>query len=156
MSVDDVTTVLDRAGARYEVIHHDHTESALAEAQAVGAAADEVAKTLIVTTPRGYLRVVVPASERVDLAKLRELVSGAKKQVHLASEDELAHEYPEFDLGAVPPFGGTHEDEVVVDESLAKREQVIVEAGSHEESLRLSVDDLLRVTHAEVADIVMH
>ena len=108
------------------------------------------------TTPRGYLRVVVPASERVDLAKLRELVGGAKKQVHLASEDELAHEYPEFDLGAVPPFGGTHEDEVVVDESLAKREQVIVEAGSHEESLRLSVDDLLRVTHAEVADVVMH
>ena len=155
MSVDDVTTVLDRAGARYEVIHHEHTESALAEAQAVGAAPDEVAKTLIVATPGGYLRAVVAASERVDLAKLRELVGAGKKQVHLASEDDLAHEYPEFDLGAVPPFGGTHEDPVIVDESLAKHDRVIVEAGSHEESVRLSVDDLVRVTHAEVADIVV-
>jgi Ala-tRNA(Pro) deacylase len=156
VTVADVTRVLEDAGARFEVIHHPHTESALAEAQAVGVTPEEVAKTLIVTTATGHVRAVVPANERIDIAKVRRLMGESKRRVHLASEDELAIEYPEFDLGAVPPFGGTHEDVVIVDEGLTRRERVIVEAGTHEESVRLSVDDLLRVTHAEVADIVMH
>jgi hypothetical protein len=33
----------------------------------------------------------------------------------LASEDELARAYPEYDLGAVPPFGGASHDRVLVD-----------------------------------------
>jgi len=155
VTVADVTRVLEDAGARFEVIHHPHTESALAEAEAVGVNPDEVAKTLIVTTTRGHVRAVVPASERIDIAKVRRLMGESKRRIHLASEQELAEEYPEFELGAVPPFGGTTEDPVVVDRRLAERETVVLEAGSHEDSVRVTVHDLLRVTHAEVADICM-
>jgi Ala-tRNA(Pro) deacylase len=83
------------------------------------------------------------------------LMGESKRRVHLTSEEELRDEYPEFELGAVPPFGGTHEDPVVVDQRLAERQTVVLEAGSHEESVRVTVVDLLRVTHAEVADICM-
>jgi Ala-tRNA(Pro) deacylase len=96
---------------------------------------------------------VLPASERIDLRKLREVRGGGKKQVHLASEKDLARDYPEFDLGAVPPIGGGRRDPVVVDSRLAERDSVVLEAGSHEESVRVPTGDLLRVTEAEVADI---
>jgi Ala-tRNA(Pro) deacylase len=155
VTVADVTRVLEEAGARFEVIHHEHTESALAEANAIGVTPDEVAKTLIVTTPQGHVRAVVPANERIDIAKVRRLMGESKRRVHLTSEQELADEYPEFELGAIPPFGGTHEDPVFVDQKLAERQTVVLEAGSHEDSVRVTVDDLLRVTRAEVADICM-
>jgi Ala-tRNA(Pro) deacylase len=96
---------------------------------------------------------VLPASERIDVHKLREITGGGKKDVHLASEEDLARDYPEFDLGAVPPFGGSSRDPVVVDRRLAGRDSIVLEAGSHEHSLRLPAADLLRIAHAEIADI---
>jgi prolyl-tRNA editing enzyme YbaK/EbsC (Cys-tRNA(Pro) deacylase) len=72
--------------------------------------------------------------------------------MHLASEDNLARDYPHFALGAVPPFGG-REDQVLVDERIAGRDSVVVEAGSHEKSVRLKASDLVRLTSAQVADI---
>jgi Ala-tRNA(Pro) deacylase len=149
---EDLTRVLDEAEARYEVLPHAHTESALAEAETLGLESD-VGKTLVVSTPEGYVRAVLPASERIDFRKLRDVRGGARKKVHLASEADLARDYPEFDLGAVPPIGGARRDPVVVDSRLAQRDSVVFEAGSHEESVRIATADLLRLTEAVVADI---
>jgi Ala-tRNA(Pro) deacylase len=73
--------------------------------------------------------------------------------VHLATEEALARDYPEFDLGAVPPVGGPRRDPVVIDSRLAERESVVLEAGSHDESIRVACTDLFRLTGAKVADI---
>ncbi len=155
LATEDLTHVLDEVGARYELLPHPRTESAIAEAAALGIAPADVAKTLVVTTPEGYVRAVLPASARIDLRKLREVCGGGKKQVHLASEEGLARDYPEFDVGAVPPIGGGRRDPVVVDSRLAERDSVVLEAGSHEKSVRIPTGDLLRVTEAEVADICL-
>jgi Ala-tRNA(Pro) deacylase len=149
----DVTTTLDEAGVRYELLPHAHTESAVAEAEALGLAPGEVAKTLVVTTPDGHFRAVVPASERLDLSKLRDLLrEGGRHEVHLVPEEDLVREYGEFELGAVPPFGGPR-DSVVVDRRIAERDSVVVEAGNHDQSLRVAAADLVRITGAQVADI---
>ena len=153
MAREDLTRVLDDAGAQYELLPHAHTETALAEAQALGLNPADVGKTLVVETPEGYVRAVVPAACRVDFGKLREVIGGARKKVHLATEDALQRDYGDFELGAVSPFGGKQQDKVIVDRRLAERESVVVEAGSHDESLRLSTQDLVRVANAEVADI---
>jgi Ala-tRNA(Pro) deacylase len=153
VATEGVTRVLDEAGVNYELLPHSHTESAAAEASALGVPAGDVAKTLVVTTPDGYVRAVVPASGRLDLHKLRAARGGSKTTVQLAPEADLAHDYPEFDLGAVPPFGGSRRDPVIVDTRLVDQESVVLEAGSHEESVRIRVQDLLRVSAAEIADI---
>jgi Ala-tRNA(Pro) deacylase len=148
----DLTTVLDKAKVSYELLPHAHTESALAEADALGVAPDDVAKTLVVKLPEGYVRVVLPASARLDLRKLREIHGGGRHTVGLATEDDLRRDYPEFELGAVPPIGGRR-DPVVVDPKIAGRTSVVIEAGSHEQSLRLAAADLVHVTGAAVTDI---
>jgi Ala-tRNA(Pro) deacylase len=149
----DLTGALDAQAVEYELLPHAHTESALAEAQALGVDPADVAKTLVVATAEGYVRAVVPASERLDLRKLSKLLGEQKKEVQLASEEDLARDYGEFDLGAVPPLGGSRRDPVVLDRQLAGRELLVLEAGSHDESIRLSRDDLVRMTGAQVADI---
>lgn len=151
MAEKDVASILDEAGVEYELLPHSRTETAAAEAEALGVDAKDVAKTLVVSTPSGYVRAVLPASERVDLHKLREHVEGGKR-IHLASEEDLERDYPGFELGAVPPFGGSS-DRVLVDSRLAEREQVVLEAGTHEQSVRIRTADLLVLTRAEVVDL---
>jgi Ala-tRNA(Pro) deacylase len=146
-----VTSILDQAGVEYELLPHPRTETAAAEAEALGLDPNDVAKTIVLSTPGGYVRAVLPASERIDLHKVREHVEGGKR-IHLASEDDLERDYPGFELGAVPPFGGGS-DRVLVDSRLAGREKIVLEAGSHEQSVRLRTTDLLALARAEVVDL---
>ena len=153
MAVTDLTSVLESAGASYELLHHEHTERALAEAQALGVPAEDVAKTLIVATPTGYVRALVPAARRIDIGKLRDVLDLRKRDVQLASEAQMARDYSEFELGAVPPLGGARRDPVVIDRALAARDRIVFEAGSHDDSVRVSTEDLVRLTDASIADI---
>jgi Ala-tRNA(Pro) deacylase len=148
----DVTGFLDEAGVDFDVLEHAHTERAADEAAALGIALEEVAKTVVLVASTGNVRAVLAASERIDLHKVAAVLGVGGKKVHLASEDDLAGDYPDFELGAVPPFGG-REDQVVVDERLAGRDSVVLEAGTHERSVRLKTADLVRLTRAQVADI---
>ena len=152
METTGLTRELEDAGVDYELLPHAHTERARDEAEALGVALGEVGKTLVLTTPGGYVRAVLPASERLDLHKVRGLLGGGKR-IHLADEEALARDYPEFELGAVPPLGGARRDRVLIDQRLAARESLVLEAGSHEQSIRLRTADLVRLTEAEVADI---
>jgi Ala-tRNA(Pro) deacylase len=150
---DVVIAALEDASVPFELLPHPRTERALAEAQALNVPSGEVAKTLVLRTPEGFVRAVLPASERLDLPKVRTMVGGSKR-THLATEEDLAREYSEFELGAVPPFGGTRRDPVLLDARLAEREFVVVEAGVHDASIRLLTSDLLRLAgDARVADI---
>lgn len=153
VTTEHLTGALDQAGVDYELIPHAHTESAAAEAEALGLSTADVAKTLVITTPTGYTRTVLPADCRIDMHKLRDLLDVGKKQIHLAAEDALAREYPEFELGAVPPLGGVRRDPVIVDRRIAERDSIVLEAGSHEQSVRLKTSDLVRAADAQVADI---
>jgi Ala-tRNA(Pro) deacylase len=136
----------------FEPRRHPRTQTALDEAHVLHASADRVGKTLVVHTPEGMARVVIPAAERLSLPKLREVIG--VDEIRLAGEDELALAYPAFELGAVPPFGGPAGERVIVDRRLTAVDSVIVEAGSHSDSLRLATTDLVRITNATVADVV--
>jgi prolyl-tRNA editing enzyme YbaK/EbsC (Cys-tRNA(Pro) deacylase) len=148
----DVMSLLEEAGIDLDVLEHAHTERAADEAAALGIGPEEVAKTLVLVAPGGNVRAVLAASDRIDLHKVAAVLGVRGKKVHLAREDDLARDYPDFELGAVPPFGG-RKDDVIVDERLARRDSVVLEAGSHDRSVRLKVADLVRLTAAQEADI---
>ena len=148
----DVTRFLEEAGIDFDVLEHAHTERAVDEAAALGIGPEEVAKTLVLVAPGKNVRAVLAASERIDLHKVAAVLGISGKKVHLASEDDLARSYPDFELGAVPPLGG-REDQVLVDERLAGRDSVVLEAGAHDRSVRLKAADLVRLSQAQVADI---
>jgi len=151
MTVLEIDRKLTRELVPHELIPHPRTETAVDEARALGVPADEVAKTVVLVTSSGYVRAVLPASERLDLHKARRLLRD--DTARLATETELALAYPTFELGAVPPFAGPVGDCVVVDKQLAFSDSVVFEAGSHSESVRLKTTDLLVVAEAEIADL---
>jgi Ala-tRNA(Pro) deacylase len=151
MTTAELMSEFASRGLAYQVIGHQRTMTAGEEAGALGLSRDEVAKTIVLVTDRGNVRAVVPASQRLDVHKLGAVVGG--KVLRFATEAELAESYPMFELGAVPPFGGPGDDRVVVDLRLADSESIVVEAGTHTESVRLGSADLIRLVGAEAADI---
>jgi Ala-tRNA(Pro) deacylase len=153
MPVEALTGALTQGGIEFELLPHAHTERAADEAAALALEPTAVAKTLVVETPQGNVRAVLPASERIDLRKLGEIAGESRKHVHLATEATMRRDYPEFELGAVPPVGGAHGDRVVVDRRIAELDAIVLEAGSHDESVRVPTAALIRVARAEVADI---
>ena len=50
-------------------------------------------------------------------------------------------------------IGALHGDQVIVDRRLAERESVVLEAGSHSESVQMRTADLLILTAATIADL---
>ena len=106
---------------------------------------------MVLTTPDGFVRAVVSASDRLDLGKLRGILG--TKDVELATEAVLAGAYPEFELGAVPPLTGGDGDRALVDRRLSENEWVVLEAGTHEQSLRLRTSDLVELTEAWLVDL---
>ena len=151
LTTDALTHALEQHGVSYELIPHRRTMSAAAEARAVEVDPQHVAKTLILATSDGFVRAVLPASERIDLRKVREVLD--RDDVDLASEEVLVGAYPGFELGAVPPIGPETGDVVLVDSRIRNAGSVVFEAGTHNQSLRMDAFDLVAVTEATVADI---
>jgi len=146
-----LTEALDGAGISYELLEHKPTDRAADEAAELGLRPDTVAKVIVVTGGEGNVRVLLPASSRIDMHKLRDLLD-AGKELHLLTEEALGRDYPEFELGAVPPVGG-REDGVVVDRRIAELDQVVFEAGTHDRSVRVAAADLVSMTGARIADV---
>jgi len=146
------TSILEHEGIAFELLPHAHAETARSEADAVGASPDEVAKTVVVVCDRGFVRALVPASRRLDLRKLERQFEH-RRNFRLATEAELATGYRGFELGSVPPLGGRDDDCVVLDRRLAHRDSVLIEAGTHEESVRLRTRDLIIESASLIADI---
>ncbi len=142
---------LEAASVPYEVIPHRHTDTALEEAEALGIEAFRVAKTIILSTPDGFVRAVLPACEHLDLAKARDVVGS--DHVEFASEEVVAGLYPEYEPGAVPPFTGTTGDVVFVDGRLDKSQFVVLAAGTHDESVSVKISDLVAATNALLCDL---
>lgn len=151
-STETLVDALRSAGCDFELLAHSETFSATAEAHVLGVLEESVAKTLVLRDDRGrHIRAVVPASRRLDLAKLAQEVDA--DEVKLLDEPELLGSYPQFELGAVPPFSGPAGDAVVVDRHLVDCDRVVIEAGVHNRSVRLRTEDLLTAADALVADI---
>lgn len=147
----DLRHVLELAHVDYDLIEHPRTERATDEAKAIGVPPGEVAKTIVLASEDGYVRAVVAASDHVDLRKVRRLLGD--KHARLATEAELVVAYPMYELGAVPPFGVPAGDRVLLDRALTDRDSVVIEAGTHEDSVRMKTTDLVTLTAAEIADI---
>src|SRR5918999_5103513 len=128
-----VTEFLERRGVRYEVIEHEPTQSAVAEARAVAADLESTAKTVALHDRDGYRLAVVPASERLDVRRAREVL-GASHHLRLATEEELQRDFGAFELGALPPFGMAPLPEVV-DMRLLRHAEILCAGGDQRRSV---------------------
>lgn len=132
----------------YMTISHRATYTAKETAALTHISNKELAKTVIVKVDGTLAMAVLPASHDVNLPALR-AATGARS-VTLAKESEFKDQFPECEIGAMPPFGNLYGMTVYVDESLSKDKDIAFNAGSHDELLQVSYADFARLVKPTV------
>jgi prolyl-tRNA editing enzyme YbaK/EbsC (Cys-tRNA(Pro) deacylase) len=136
----------------FELIEHAHAESAAAEARAAHLPAEQTAKTVVLHTTGGYRFAVIPASDRLDVSKAADALDVGRHELRLATEAEMAGDFPAYEVGAIPPIGPDTPAEVI-DMRLLAYQRVLCPAGDHEHSFLLDPDDIIRLTSARTVDV---
>ena len=96
---------------------------------------------------------VVPASRHVDLAKLAD-TAGAK-QATLATEEEFQQLFPGCEVGAMPPFGNLYDMDVYVDDMLREDDDIVFNAGSHVQVVRMEYEDYQRLVQPVLGEFAV-
>jgi Ala-tRNA(Pro) deacylase len=110
----------------------------------------EIAKVVIVKVQERFMMTVLPASWHVDLHRLRTVF--ATHQLRLATEDEIKGLFPDCELGAMPPFGNLYGVSVYVDQSLTEDEEIVFQAGTHSDAIRMRYRDYAALVFPVVAE----
>jgi Ala-tRNA(Pro) deacylase len=142
---------LDREGVKYTTAPHSPAYTATQTAQAAHVPGKEFAKAVMVKIDGRLAMAVLPASEKLDVARLK-LAAGAK-HVYLAPEAEFDKWFPGCEPGAMPPFGNLYGMAVYASRSLAADEEIAFNAGSHAEVMKIKYKDFERVVQPVVAKL---
>lgn len=108
-----------------------------------------VAKVVMVFVDNQMVMLVLPASYRVNLARVRQILDA--EDIRLADEVELGMAFPDCDVGAMPPFGNLYQLPVYVDQSLAEDAAIVFPVGTHTETMRLAYADFALLVRPIVA-----
>jgi Ala-tRNA(Pro) deacylase len=160
MEVIDVTVLkklrdyLEQNQVSYELGYHVRVYTAQEIAAAQHVPGKEMAKVVMVKTDGKNVMLVLPASYRVEMKKLKGVLNSRK--VAMVKEEEFQELFPDCEIGAMPPFGNLYNLEVWVDQVLTEDEFIVSQAGSHVETLKIKYSDYVRLVNPKVGDFSVH
>jgi len=145
-----VIEFLDKSGVKYEVTKHEPAFTAQQMATVEHEPGKYVAKPVIVKADDKYVMCVLSACYKVDLRALKKQLGA--KSVELAEENEIEKIFPDCELGAAPPFGNLYDLPTYMDKALEEDDHIMFQGGSHEKSIRMSMDDYRKLVAPEVLE----
>jgi len=143
-----VAEALKRERMPYVVFRHPPAFTAQ-ETAAVSHTPGHCAVKVVICFADGQpVQALVPAHYLVDLERLRRL-AGAEA-LRLATEAEIAALYPDFEVGAVPPFGTVYGHRVFLEQCFIGEPEMVFNAGTHTESICMHYADLAEMVRPVV------
>jgi len=142
---------LDTQKVPYEVLSHRQAFTAQEIAQAQHVPGRELAKVVMVRSGGAFVMLVVPAPYRVDLERAKLAVG--KTDLVLATEDEFRGLFPQCEAGAMPPFGNLYGLPVYVDQTLTRDEEIVFNAGTHTQTVKMKYADFARLVQPKVVAV---
>ena len=142
-----IINFLEKSGVRNDVITHRKVYTAIDKARTLKMKAHLVAKTVVLKVDRLPLIALIPADTMLDLEKLKKILGTEKKvrKINFASEKWIKENIKGMKEGAIPPFGSIWGLPVLVDKGLMKNTKIVVNSGSHTQSIRLTPSALRKL-----------
>jgi Ala-tRNA(Pro) deacylase len=145
---------LDDKHIDYDVLTHKRTHSSQGTLRASHVPGERLAKAVVLTREGGFVIAVVPASAKVRLEAIENILHC---RVGMASEEEIEELFPDCDIGAVPPLAEAYAVEAFVDTSLDEQPDVYLEGGDHRSLIHMTGEQfrclMQDVRHARIAMI---
>ena len=145
MPVRKLKLYLDENNVKYMAISHSKAYTSQEIAASAHIPGKELAKTVIIKINGNMAMAILPASKMVNFELLKETIGAS--EVELASEREFKGMFPECEIGAMPPFGNLYGMDVYVAESLVKEKDIVFNAGSHTELIKMAYEDFERLVN---------
>lgn len=143
---------LDSHGVAYTHCTHRLAYTAQEVAAAQHVKGREMAKTVILRGDNKFLMVVLPASHKLDLHALEGALS--YRHLQLATEYEFAVLFPDSEVGAMAPFGNLYDLPVFVDTKLTDDDEIVFNAGTHTDTIRMSYRDFEKLVQPKVLSMI--
>lgn len=144
-----IRRMLDRRGIRYQELRHAEAFTAQELAEREHFSGHRVAKVVVVLADGRPVELVLPATRRVSLALVRKLLDA--EDVRLATEDEMAQFFGGCEVGAMPALRPGKEVPVLMDRSLKVEGDILFQAGTHRDAVRLDFQDWFELVRPQVA-----
>lgn len=145
---------LDEHHIKYQVLTHSLAYTAQEIAQAQHIPGKQMAKVVMVKTEKGTpVMLVLPASHKVDFARLQDVLGS---RAELEAEREFRDLFPGCETGAEPPLGNLFHLDTLVDTALSEDEEIVFNAGSHWQTVRMRYEDYIRLVQPRVATFATH
>src|SRR5947209_5127725 len=122
----------------FESLPHAPAYTATMRAKYLGVPGRQVAKSLLLHGPAGFLLAVLPATHHVDVGLLAAALGGP---VRLATDAEITGVFRDCEWGVVPPFGTLYGLTAVLDDEIAPEDFIVFEGQTHVEAVRLRCSD---------------
>jgi Ala-tRNA(Pro) deacylase len=142
---------LRERGVAYEFQHHPLAYTARAVAATEHVPPKEVAKSVVLMTDGRLAMVVLPASHELQISELARGLG--VREARLAEEIEFGPAFPDCEVGAMPPFGSLYGVPVYVDASLSEDEDIVFQAGTHTDTVRIKYADYARLVNPIIVNI---
>ena len=149
-----VTRFLGARDVDYTTVAHRHTMTTNQTAFSAQVPRERVAKAVLFGDEEHYIMAIVPASARVDMEALAEVLG--QRPLCLAGEDEIAMVFPDCELGAIPAVGPAYGVVTVVDASLLVQPEVYFEGGDHEHLVHVSGDNFRKLMLGAKKGLICH
>ncbi len=134
-----IRDLLEQRGVAFEEIHHREVFTAQEVAQDEHVSGHRVAKVVVVIADGRPYELVVPASRRVALEQVQQMLGS--RQVTLASEAEMDRIFVDVETGAIPALRHWKGVEVIMDETLRTDGEIVILGGTHQDTVQLSFND---------------
>ena len=129
----------------------EHTLTVGDAARALAVGTDQIIKSLIFHIDGDPLLVINNGLARVDRRKLADYLGVGRKKVKFASPDK-AFALTGFVVGSMPPFGHKQKLRTLVDTAVTPLDIIYGGGGDIDAMMRLSSEELLKVSQAEMTD----
>jgi len=150
MPVRKLKEFLDQNNVKYVAITHSPAFTSQEVAATAHVSGWAMAKTVIVKIDDKPAMCVLSANLKIVLQDLRE-ITGAEN-VRFATEQDFKNNFPDCEVGAMPPFGNLYGMDVYVAPTLAENEEIAFNAGSHTEVIKMSYHDFARLVQPKVVE----
>lgn len=151
MPIQRLREFLDSHQAKYFVISHSPAYTAQEIAAVAHVSGNELVKTVMVAIDGNMAMALLHAARHLDFDRLRALCGS--RNVSLAEEVEFSGLFPECEIGAMPPFGNLYGMAVYADDDLDESADIVFNAGTHRELIRLSWFDYKRLVNPVMGSI---
>jgi Ala-tRNA(Pro) deacylase len=139
---------LQQRGLPYQEMHHPEAFTAQGVAQREHVSGHRVAKVVVVMADGRPVELILPASRHVVLERVKEILGA--KEVRLATEDEMDRSFTDCERGAIPALRHWGDTEVLMDVSLRMPGDIIFQAGTHCDAIRMRFDDWFNLVQPRV------